>query len=333
MKKKYFIILALTLMAVLLSACAASDQPKEQEEKITIVGTTFSQYDWVRQIIGTEKMERFELSFLLDNRVDLHSYNPSVQDITRVKTADVFIYVGGHSDSWADDILAETNTTMIKLNLLELLGDDALIFGDFCDTDCDEEHEHDKPESSIPNDEPGVDEHICLSLRFAKTISAAIAGILSEVDPANAGIYQENAELYINQLSILDAEYQAVVDTASVKTLVFADRFPFRYMMTDYGLTYYAAFSGCSAETEASFITVISLANRLNQLGLRSVMVTETSDQSIARTVIESTNTKNQQILVLDSLKSVTAIDAQNGVTYLSIMESNLEILREALRR
>jgi len=315
----------LLILMLLFSACTASDQPNEQDEKITIVCTTFPQYDWVRQVIGTEKMERFELSFLLDNRVDLHSYNPSVHDITRVKTADVFIYVGGHSDSWADDILAGANPDIIVLNLIELLGDDALIFGDFCDTDCDEEHEHDQIE-------PGVDEHICLSLRFVKTISAAIAGILSEVDPVNAILYQQNAIAYIARLSALDAEYQAVVDAASVKTLVFADRFPFRYMMTDYGLTYYAAFSGCSAETEASFITVISLANRLNQLELRSVMVTETSDQSIARTVIESTNTKNQQILVLDSLKSVTAVDAQNGVTYLSIMESNLAVLEEALK-
>ena len=155
--------------------------------------------------------------------------------------------------------------------------------------------------------------------------------MLAELDTDNAQAYQANAEAYIAKLSALDAEYRAVTDAASVDTLVFADRFPFRYMMLDYGLTYYAAFQGCSAETEAGFVTIISLANRLNQLGLNVVMVTESSDQAIARTVIESTNKKNQKILVLDSMKSVTAADARDGVTYFSIMESNLEVLREAL--
>jgi zinc transport system substrate-binding protein len=155
--------------------------------------------------------------------------------------------------------------------------------------------------------------------------------MLSEIDPENAEAYQANADAYIAQLSALDAEYQTAVDAANVRTLVFADRFPFRYLMNDYGITHYAAFQGCSAESEASFVTIISLANRINQLGLSVVVVTETSDRSIARTVIDSTNARNQRILVLDGMKAVTADDRKNGTTYLSIMESNLEVVREAL--
>jgi zinc transport system substrate-binding protein len=156
--------------------------------------------------------------------------------------------------------------------------------------------------------------------------------MLLEIDPENAQTYRDNADAYIARLSALDAEFQAAVDEANVMTLVFADRFPFQYMMDDYGLSYYAAFRGCSAESEASFITIISLANRINQLGLNIVMVTESSDQSIARTVIDNTDAKNQRILVMNAAHSVTVAEAGTGVTYLSIMQSNLAVLKEAMR-
>jgi zinc transport system substrate-binding protein len=211
------------------------------------------------------------------------------------------------------------------MNLMERLDISHLLEG-FCDADCDDDHDH-----TFDADDFLADEHIWLSLRFAQTLVAAIADMLSEADPEKAYAYQTNADAYIARLAALDAEFQRVADAAGVRTLVFADRFPFRYLMNDYGITYYAAFRGCSAESEASFVTVISLANRINQLGLGVVMVTETSDHSIARTVINSTTARNQRILTLDGMKAVTAMDIRNGVTYLSVMENNLAVLREAL--
>ena len=320
------IILAFIILSALIFFVGCSgDESQEQDRQINIVTQIFPQYDWTRQIIGEENMHRFNLSFLLSTGVDTHSFNPSVSDMVRIKTSDVLMYVGGHSDSWVYDVLRspDMNPDTIVMNLLSVLGDDVLLQG-FCEIpDCDEDHDDD--------DDFIQDEHVWLSLRFAMKICDAIANMLMELDPDYAHVYRANADAYIAKLAALDAEFQAVVDSASVSTLVFADRFPFRYFTYDYGLTHYAAFRGCSAESEASFVTIISLANRINQLGLDVVMVTETSDQAIARTVIGSTNSRNQRILVLDSIKSVTTSDVRNGVTYLSIMESNLNVLREAL--
>jgi len=324
-------LLALLLLAVLLTGCGGRNNSNNayddsnENTSISIVATIFPHYDWVRQIIGQENMDRFDLTLLIDHRIDLHSFSPSVSDIATILQSDVFIYIGGHSDSWVEAVLQDANPDMVRMNLMSYLDIEHLLEG-FCDEDCDEDHDH-----SFSDDDFLADEHVWLSLRFAQILCNAIADMLSELDPENAEAYQANAEAYIALLSALDAEYQAVIDAANVRTLVFADRFPFRYMLSDYGISYYAAFKGCSAETEASFVTIISLANRINHYGLNVVMVTETSDQSIAWTVIENTNENNQQILVLDGMKSVTAANIRDGVTYLSIMENNLSVLREAL--
>ena len=326
--KKLILAATILLLLAIGTSCRGSEtstpQPG-QEETINIVVQIFPQYDWVRQIIGEEHMNRFNLTFLLNSGIDTHSFNPSVSDIVRIKTSDIFMYVGGHSDSWVYDVLssADVNPNIMTMNLLNVLGDDVLLKG-FCDIeDCDEDHEDD--------DDFMADEHVWLSLRFAKIICDAIANMLAEADPAYAHVYRANADAYITKLDNLDNEFRRVVESAAVYTLVFADRFPFRYFLHDYGLNHYAAFRGCSAESEASFVTVISLANRLNQLELDVVMVTETSDQSIARTVISSTDRRDQRILVLDSMKTVGLGDVRNGVTYLSIMENNLRVLEEAL--
>jgi zinc transport system substrate-binding protein len=321
MKRLLIIIFTLALSASLLSACNGRES---SGGKINVTVTIFPQYDWVRQIIGEENMDRFNLTLLIDNRIDLHSYSPSVSDIAAIKRSDVFIYIGGHSDSWVEGVLHGSNPDMFVMNLMEQLDISRLLEG-FCDEHCDEDHDHALGGGFL------ADEHIWLSLPFAQVLVASIANMLSEADSELADVYQANAAAYISKLSDLDADYRAVAAAASVRTLVFADRFPFRYMMNDYGIAHYAAFQGCSAESEAGFVTIISLANRVNQHNLGVVMVTETSDQSIARTVINSTNAKNQRILVLDGMKAVTAADIRSGVTYLSIMENNLEVLKEAL--
>ena len=319
--KKLRFILIFTLLLTMFTACNA--EPK-LTEKIKIVTTIFPQYDWVREIIG-EKAERFDLSLLIDSSVDMHSYQPSVSDIVRASGADLFIYIGGHSDDWVADVLSQAiNENMVAINLVESLGDAVIMVEHDCDDDeCDDDH----------HDEAGLheEEHVWVSLKMSKMLCEIIAEQIVALDPYNEDVYRENLSNYLGKLSALDARYQEMAGTANTNTVVFADRFPFLYMMLDYGINHYAAFSGCSAEAEASFSTIRILSRKIDELELAFVMVTETGNHAIAETIINATEAKNQKILVLDGMKAVTSSDISNGVTYLSIMESNLKVLREAL--
>lgn len=505
MKKYISIILTAVMALCFLSACGTnSSEPSSnhnaQEEKLKIVTTIFPEYDWIKEILGNH-VDNAELTMLLDNGVDLHSYQPTAADIMNISTCDLFIYVGGESDRWVEDALQEaTNKDMKVINLLEVLGDSVkteemvegmqesdhdhhheeiaeediedrtlsefegnwqslyplLLNGDL-DEYCEHKAEEDGDENASKetyfekyktswaceadtilidgdkitftyrdgttstaeytyagystkkdedgdissvryqfktddtnaptyvqfNDhghEPGAvehfhiyfgnesfesfmdsttnpyfmpaefttdkileelmghdheeesDEHVWLSLKNAQVLCDAIAKALAEIDPENADTYKTNVKAYNEKLAMLDTEYQSTVATAKQKTLLFCDRFPFRYLVDDYGLSYYAAFVGCSAETEASFETITFLAGKADELGLNSVLTIEKSDQKIANTVIQNTKNKGQQILALDSMQSTTSKDVSDGATYLSIMENNLGVLKEALK-
>jgi len=296
-------------------------EPEPTGENLSIVSTIFPQYDWVRQILGY-KAEYKDLTLVINNRIDLHNFQPSVSDIAKISTCDLFICVGGESDAWVDAVLAQAlNPDMVVINLLKVLGDAALI-----DEEIDDGHHH-----HHHHDEDEYDEHVWLSMRNTVIFCTAISKALAALDPELSEFYAANLAEYIEKLTALDAEYKTARAGAEVDTLLFADRFPFRYLLNDYDLDFYAAFSGCSAETEASFRTITFLARRIDELGLNNVMVTESADQSIARTVISNSNTGDQQILVLDSMQSANDDDWQRGVTFLSIMESNLRVLKEAL--
>ena len=154
---------------------------------------------------------------------------------------------------------------------------------------------------------------------------------MQELDPDNKDTYAANASAYIEKLSALDGAYQSAVDGAARKTVLFGDRFPFRYLVDDYGLSYYAAFAGCSAESEASFETVSFLAKKVDELGLPCVLTIEGKNHKLAETIVQSTAGKNQKVLTMDSMQSMTSEDAANGTTYLSAMEQNLSVLKEAL--
>lgn len=296
------------------------------DNKIKIVTTIFPEYDWVREILGDE-INRADLIMLLDNGVDLHSYQPTAEDIMKISDCDLFVYVGGESDSWVDNALKEAvNKDMKVINLLEVLGDSVK------EEEVVEGMQAEEEEEESEEEEPEYDEHVWLSLRNAQVLCNAIADALEEIAPDHADSYQKNVEAYNNRLSTLDEAYQSVVDKATRKTLLFGDRFPFRYLVDDYGLSYYAAFVGCSAETEASFETITFLAQKVDELHLSYVMTIEKSDQKIANTIIENTKEKNQQILTLDSMQSTTSEDVAKGTTYVSVMEENLNILMEALQ-
>ncbi|MCL1917122.1 MAG: metal ABC transporter substrate-binding protein [Peptococcaceae bacterium] len=330
MKRFASIILVVLLLLTALSGCHQGDKAdKVQDKKISIVCTIFPPYDWVRQILG-DQADDMDLTLLLNNRVDLHSYQPSVEDIVKISTCDLFIYVGGESDQWVETMLKEpSNTSRVVINFLDTLGNTAKTEEPL---EGMQEEEHEDEAKDEAKKETEYDEHVWLSLKNAKTFCSVIAGALSSLDPDHAGEYKNNADAYTMKLSDLDAEYNTVIEASPVKTLLFGDRFPFRYLTDDYGLTPYAAFPGCSAETEASFDTVIGLAKKVDELNLNTIMVTESSDQSIARTILNSTQNKNQQILVLNSMQSVTLGDVRNGTTYHTIMESNLNVLKEALK-
>ena len=332
LKRIFAVFFCLLLAAGILGGCgkaefssiSAPSASQSGSKPLKIVTTIFPEYDWVRQILG-ERAKNVELTMLLDNGVDLHSYQPTADDIIKISDCDLFIYVGGESDGWVEDALKEaTNKEMQVINLLDVLGEQVKEEEVVEGMEAEEEESEDE-------DEPEYDEHVWLSLKNAETLCNAITDALEEIDPANKDAYAANAASYLEKLAALDGEYQTVVDNAARKTVLFGDRFPFRYLVDDYGLSYYAAFAGCSAETEASFETISFLAGKVNELGLPCVLTIEGAQHKIAETIVQNTAKKNQSILTLDSMQSTTSTDVENGTTYLSVMESNLDVLKQAL--
>ena len=505
MKKMIPLFLVLTMAVGLLAGCGkknAAETGESDSNKLSVVTTIFPEYDWVKEILG-DKTGSTDLTMLLSSGVDLHSYQPTADDIVKISGCDLFVYVGGESDEWVKNVLKNAVDKKMKvINLLEVLGDSVkteeivegmqedghdhghshdeqltendiedrtlsdfagawkslhpfLLNGDldkFCEHRAEEDEDSsttkdtywekykaswqcDAEKISINGDtitftyadgktvsaeytyagyqpkrndegkirsvryqfettsadapkyvqfndhghEPGKaehfhiyfgndgfdalmsdktnpffvkdalsvedildelmghdhgeekDEHVWLSLKNAKTLVGAIADALQELDPDNKDTYAANASAYIEKLSALDGAYQSAVDGAARKTVLFGDRFPFRYLVDDYGLGYYAAFAGCSAESEASFETVSFLAKKVDELKLPCVLTIEGKNHKLAETIVQSTAGKNQKVLTMDSMQSMTSKDAANGATYLSVMEQNLSVLKEAL--
>ena len=494
-----------------LASCSNAGSSKK-EGKVSIVCTIFPEYDWVREILG-EHIENAELTYLLDSGVDLHSYQPTADDMMKISDCDLFIYVGGESDEWVEDALAEaTNKDMKVINLMDVLGDSAkveelkegmqdghehshehntgfedddvkdrtlsewngswqstypilldgsldevwnykaenddsmtaddykkkyttayetdvvtininapeieyitaekpiraeydysgfyirtkddgskqvrykfekksgdedaakyIVFSDHNIEPSEPEHFHlysgndgfdalveegthfptyypsalsaddivnemtggeshnSNTKDEHEEDETEYDEHVWLSLKNAKVLCTEIEKNLEAIDPANADDYKANLDSYTAKLTDLDNSFKTLVDGSSVKTLVFGDRFPFRYFVDDYGLDYFAAFIGCSAESEASFETIAFLADKVNQLNCDTVFTLENSDKSIAETII-STSGKNVDIAELNSLQSVSYSEISGGASYLSIMQKNYDVLAGVLK-
>ena len=513
------------------SSTAESKNDTVTGEQLSIVCTIFPEYDWVKQILG-DHASHAEITYLLDSGMDLHSYQPTAMDMAKIADCDLFVYVGGESDEWVADALAEAvNPNMQVINLMEVIGDaakeeevkegmehdhdhdehdhskevstfeddevqdrplsdwegdwqsayplvldgsldeawehksedgsmtaeeykdyytkgyksdykaisihdnhiqftdndgkvtesdykytgyyiqnwstgtkaamyrfeaedheagapiyiefndhiiepekaehfhirmsdesyDAIVdpegnwptFFDAAltpdevcgevighghsDEDEDEEHEgedheHEDEDHEHEEGEVEYDEHVWLSLKNAKTLCTEIADRLSILDSANKDDYKANLDAYTAQLDKLDGDFKALVDGASQKTLVFGDRFPFRYFVDDYGLDYFAAFAGCSAETEASFDTIVFLAEKMDELGCGTIFTIENSDHKIAQTILDNTKAKNQNIAEMNSLQSVTKDQVSSGATYLSLMQANYDTLKGALQ-
>lgn len=333
MKKIITLMLVAVLAVCALSGCGTSKSGEDKnDKKIKIVTTIFPEYDWVMQILG-DKADKADVTMLLDKGVDLHSYQPSTADIAKISEADVFIYVGGESDEWVEDVLKEAKNKNLKvINLMDVMGDKAKEEEVKEGMQPEEEEHAEEAKDGKEEEEVEYDEHVWLSLKNAKIFTKKIADVLSEVDKADAKTYQANYESYAKKLDDLDKKYADAVASAKNKTLVFGDRFPFRYLVNDYGLDYYAAFVGCSAESEASFETVTFLAKKIDELGLGNVLTIEGKNHKIAKTVVDNTKNKDQKVLTMDSMQSTTSKDVKDGATYLGIMEKNLEVLKEALK-
>ena len=318
MKRVSGIFLSLILIICLLAGCGPKNNAAEpaEEKKLSIVTTIFPIYDWVKNVLG-DKASAADVTMLLDSGVDLHSYQPTVNDIIKISGCDVFIYVGGESDEWVDDALKEaSNKDMIVLDLLDIIGDDAKE-EEIKEGMQEEDHDHgeDHEEDHDHGEETEYDEHVWLSLRNAARFAGAIKDALSKADPRNAALYEANAAAYAEKLGALDEKYRQAVGAAGTKTLLFGDRFPFRYLTDDYGLDYYAAFVGCSAETEASFETVTFLAGKVDELGLGAVMTIEGKDHRIAQTIIRNTKSKDQKIVYAQVSNMLSHSDEYMGKT------------------
>ena len=349
--------LAATLFAIAFFALVAcnNSEKKPEQAKLSIVATIYPEYDWIKEVLGSQA-DSVNLTLLLKNGIDLHSYKPTAQDIAKIASADMVVFVGGESDEWIEDALKATpKKGRFQINLMEVLGDrvkaEEIVEG----MQAEEEHEHNKvaePAEMTHNDEHEHhaehaeehehhhhhdeevenDEHVWLSLKNAEIIVKKIAEELSKLDAAHAIIYKQNTDAYVAQIQALDAEYRETVEKAARKTVLFGDRFPFRYLVDDYSIKYYAAFVGCSAESEASFETIAFLAGKMDAESLPVIFTIENSNGKIAKAVlVASKKSQNAQILILNSMQSVTEKQIAEGIDYLSLMKSNLDVLKKAL--
>ena len=386
----YSLLLSVFVAAIFsLVACNDSSDKKPEQTKLSIVTTIYPEYAWVKEILG-QRADSVELTLLIKNGVDLHSYKPTAQDIAKIASANMVVYVGGESDKWIKDALAATpKKGRSEINLMETLGDrvkaEEIVEGMEAEhhhhheehaeehehehhSEHAEAHEHDEHHkmhaqhrSKIGKrhehhdehveehehhsehaeahehhhdheEEVENDEHVWLSLKNAEILVQKITVELAKLDMAHGTAYKDNATDYIARIKALDSDYRAAIESAPRKTILFGDRFPFRYLVDDYGIKYYAAFVGCSAESEASFETIAFLAGKMDSDSLPAILTIEKGNKKIANAVLAaSKNSKNAQILTINSMQAVTEQQIAEGESYLSIMQTNLEILKKAL--
>ncbi|MCL1931022.1 MAG: metal ABC transporter substrate-binding protein [Treponema sp.] len=310
-------ILLIITFAIILSGVTGCRQNKNAvarnaDGKINVTATIFPPYDFVRQIAG----DRVNLSMLLPPGSESHSFEPSPRDIITIQNSDIFIYGGGDSDNWIDRILQSMDTD--NMRILAMM--DAV---EVVEEEIVEGMEEDNEEEEI-----AYDEHVWTSPRNAIAIVRAITELLCETDAVNAELYGQNATAYIEELERLDAAFEDVVAGALRDTFVFADRFPFRYFADAYGLSYFAAFPGCSTETEPSAATVAFLINKIRAEKIPVVFHIELSNERMANTISGETGAKK---LLLHSCHNITKREFDSGLGYLEIMRRNVANLREAL--
>ncbi len=311
---------AVTILVLIVSAAGCSKTQQASSKGISVVCATAPLYDWTRKI--TEGTDGTDLSLIIGNGTDLHSFQPSAKDIISIKNADVLVYVGGESDGWIRDALKDpANKNRQVVCLMDILKD-AIVEEEVVEgMQGEEEDGHEEHEEG-----PEYDEHVWMSLRLTRRSCKAIEEALEKVSSSNAAKYKANLDAYDKKLSELDKQYEEMVKGARLDTMVVCDRYPFRYLAEDYKLKYSAAFVGCSAETEASFETVKFLADKVKTLDPKAVLIIDNSDGKLAKTVLETAGKSSVKVEVLDSMQSCGA-----DLDYIRTMTENLEKLKTAL--
>lgn len=340
MRKILSILLAGIMSASVLVSCTSSKPnkedtqanqttsttQKEDNQKIKVVTTIFPQYDFVREIAG----DKVDLDILLSAGEESHSYEPTPKDIIKIQDSDLFIYVGGENDYWVDEVLKKIDkkkTKAIKLiDMVDVLNaDDTFNHNHDDDDDDDDDHHHHKTNNK---DLHKIDEHVWTSPDNAEEIVEDITDELKQLDRKNANEYEKNSEIYKDKLEKLDDKFENIVETAKRKTIVVGDRFPFRYLAKDYHIDYHSAFDMCQSESDASAKTISSLIDTVKKDKLPVVLKMEMSKGDIASTIAKPNNAK---VLQMHSCHNLSKEEWKNNETYLSLMEKNAEVLKEAL--
>ena len=309
--KKYLLSLII-LISFFFAGCSSNSK----EARFTIISSSFPGYDFARAIV--KNADDVEVKMLLKPGSEMHDFEPTPQDIINIKNCDVFIYVGGESDSWIDDILDDIDTS--KTKIIKLM--------DFVDVVEEEEVPGMEEEVEEGEEEIEYDEHVWTSPVNVITIIEKLKNEFIKIDKENSSLYQENADNYITQLKNIDSQIRDIVSQSKRKELVFGDRFPFRYFTDEYGLSYSAAFKGCSEQSEASAKTITFLINKIKDNNIPVVLHIELSNKNIANTISKETGAK---VLEFNSAHNITQKDFDDGITYVDMMEKNIEVLKEAL--
>lgn len=324
MKKWITLWSSLLLLCLLLAGCGSQVENETlsdgEEQRLQIVTTVFPAYDFARAVAG----EYADVTLLLPPGTESHSYEPTPADIIAVEECDLFIYLGGESDAWVDTILESTGAgdkAMRMIDCVDLLEEET-VEGMEAEP---EEHDHDHGLGEVV----GYDEHVWTSPKNAAAITRAIGARLEELDAAHAQDYAAGAEDYAGQLEALDGEFRTFFDGVTDKTIVFGDRFPLRYFAEEYGLNYYAAFPGCSTQTEPSAATVAFLTDKVRQEGISTVWYIEFSNHLVADSIAEAAGADTA---LFHTCHNVSAEDLESGATYISLMEGNLERLRQHMQ-
>lgn len=317
MKKisKLLLIFVVSIFAIVsLTGC---NKKQETQDKLTIVSTNFPGYDFARAI--TMDNTKVKVKMLLKPGAESHTFEPTPEDIKTIKNSDIFIYVGGDSDEWVDDILSDIDTDKTKIiKLIDLVDAKEEVTTEGMESDEKEESE----------EEAELDEHVWTSPKNAIEIINKLKKEIINIDSDEKSNLESNANNYVNKLNDLDTEFKSIVKTAKRKEIIVGDRFPLRYFADEYGLSYYAAFPGCSEQTEASAKTISFLANKVKEDKIPIVLKIELSSGNIANTIAKETNTK---VLEFNSAHNISQSDFDAGTTYVDIMTKNAEVLKEAL--
>lgn len=314
---RYISLFAAMTILTAMTGCSGKSAPDNTVRPLRVVTTIFPEYDWVKTI--TEKSGA-EVSILQNNGTDMHSYKLTAEDIISINECDVFIYVGGESDESIKDVLATApKTGRAEIKLMDVLKDRV------------RDEELTEGMVSTEEEEPASDEHVWLSLTNAVLCSDKITEVLSDKDPGNAKLYQANHDDYVKELKKTDEDFKEVLKSASSDTVVFGDRFPFRYLFDDYSIKYYAPFSGCSAETEASFETISFMADKLDECGSEYIALLKGGNSKLAKTISESSKSKKAELIELDPMQQVTQEEIDSGVRYIDIMKDDLSVLAKIL--